>query len=312
MKKSTNLAIVQESAIHLDVKKSLEKAIQLIQQAAAQNAELIVFGESWLSGYPVWLDHCPDIARWNHNPTKKVFARMYQNSVEVGGIETQKLCQMALENKIVIVMGMNEIVQEGFGNGTIYNSFIIIDSTGEIVCHRRKLVPTFTEKLVYGLGDGKDLNAVNTSAGRIGGLICWEHWMPLSRMAMHESNEHIHFSLFPMVHEMHQVTCRQYAFEGRCFVVAVGQVMKGSDFPKELKLPDYLAVNSDQMVLDGSSCVISPNGKVLLEPQVGVEKMIFYTIENMDQIYEERMSLDTSGHYNRRDVFEFKVNKGRG
>jgi nitrilase len=142
MKKSTNLAIVQESAIHLDVKKSLEKAIQLIQQAAAQNAELIVFGESWLSGYPVWLDHCPDIARWNHNPTKKVFARMYQNSVEVGGIETQRLCQMALENKIVIVMGMNEIVQEGFGNGTIYNSFIIIDSTGEIVCHRRKLVPT--------------------------------------------------------------------------------------------------------------------------------------------------------------------------
>ena len=117
MKKSTNLAIVQESAIHLDVKKSLEKAIQLIQQAAAQNAELIVFGESWLSGYPVWLDHCPDIARWNHNPTKKVFARMYQNSVEVGGIETQKLCQMALENKIVIVMGMNEIVQEGFGMG---------------------------------------------------------------------------------------------------------------------------------------------------------------------------------------------------
>ena len=117
MKKSTNLAIVQESAIHLDVKKSLEKAIQLIQQAAAQNAELIVFGESWLSGYPVWLDHCPDIARWNHNPTKKVFARMYQNSVEVGGIETQRLCQMALENKIVIVMGMNEIVQEGFGMG---------------------------------------------------------------------------------------------------------------------------------------------------------------------------------------------------
>ena len=111
MKKSTNLAIVQESAIHLDVKKSLEKAIQLIQQAAAQNAELIVFGESWLSGYPVWLDHCPDIARWNHNPTKKVFARMYQNSVEVGGIETQKLCQMALENKIVIVMGINEIEQ---------------------------------------------------------------------------------------------------------------------------------------------------------------------------------------------------------
>lgn len=311
MKKSTHLATVQESAVHLDLKKSIEKATQLIQQAAQQNAELIVFGETWLSGYPVWLDHCPDIARWNHQPMKEVFAKMYLNSVEVGGDETTLLCQLAKEHQIVIVMGMNEIVKKSAGNGTIYNAFIIIDTTGEIVCHRRKLMPTFTEKLVHGLGDGKDLNAVDTSAGRIGGLICWEHWMPLSRMAMHDSNEHIHFSLFPMVHEMHQVTCRQYAFEGRCFVVAVGQVMRGSDFPKQLKLPEYLIEQPDKMVLNGSSCVIAPDGSFLLEPQVGVEEMIFFTIENMEKIYEERMSLDVSGHYNRRDVFDFAVNRKR-
>ena len=135
--------------------------------------------------------------------------------------------------------------------------------------------------------------------------------MPLSRMAMHESNEHIHFSLFPMVHEMHQVTCRQYAFEGRCFVVAVGQVMRGRDFPKQLELPDYLEKNPDQMVLDGRSCVIAPDGSFLLEPQAGVEEMIYYTIEDMGKIYEERMSLDVTGHYNRRDVFDFKINRER-
>ncbi|MEM6965691.1 MAG: carbon-nitrogen hydrolase family protein [Bacteroidota bacterium] len=311
MKKSTHLAIVQESAVHLDLPKSMEKAVQLIQQAAAAKAEIIVFGETWLSGYPVWLDHCPDIARWNHQPTKEVFAKMYQNSVEVGSKETQLLCQLAKENKIVIVMGMNEIARTGVGNGTIYNTFLIIDTTGEIVCHRRKLMPTFTEKLVHGIGDGKDLHAVNTSAGRIGALICWEHWMPLTRMAMHESKEHIHFSLFPMVHEMHQVTCRQYAFEGRCFVVAVGQVMRGSDFPNQLKLPDYLEEDSSKMVLDGRSCVIAPDGSFLLEPQSGVEEIIFYTIDHMEMIYEESMSLDVTGHYNRRDVFDFKVNRER-
>jgi len=307
MKKSVQLAIIQQSAVHLNLKKSMQKATVLIQEAVAKGAELIVFGESWLSGYPVWLDHCPEIGLWNHQPMKEVFALMHENSIEVRGNETTLLGQLAKEHQITIVMGANEIVRRGAGNGTIYNALLIFDEKGNLVCHRRKLMPTFTERLVHGIGDAKDLNAVDTAAGRIGGMICWEHWMPLTRMAMHNSGEHIHFALFPMVHEMHQVTCRQYAFEGRCFVVGVGQVMRASDFPKQLKLPKHLQKKKSTMVLNGNSCVIAPDGSFDLEPQTGVEETIHFEIKNMNRIYEERLSLDVSGHYNRSDIFDFKV-----
>ena len=232
MKNSLKVAIVQQGPVYLDLQKSLEKMLALIEGAVSKKAELIVFGETWLSGYPVWLDHCEDYARWDYGPTKKVFSKMYQNSVSVDGETIKTICEVAKKNEIVIVVGINEVVEKGIGNGTIYNSLLIIDSNGEIVNHHRKLMPTYTEKLLYGTGDGHGLKAADTTLGRIGSLICWEHWMPLTRQAMHNSGELIHIALWPQVHEMLQLASRHYAFEGRCFVIAVGQIMKASSFPK--------------------------------------------------------------------------------
>jgi nitrilase len=305
------IAIVQQKPVHLNLAASLEKALEYINQAAANKAGLIVFGETWLSGYPSWIDHCPEMAQWNNDTIKDVFAIMHANSVDVTGEEMKTLCDAVKELNIVLCMGINEKITGGIGGGTIYNSFVIINSNGEIVNHHRKLVPTFNEKLLYGYGDAAGLKTVDSEWGNIGGLICWEHWMPLSRQALHNENEMIHVALWPTVHEMHQVASRQYAFEGRCFVIAAGQMLQVKDFPAALKLPDYLKDSPDRYILNGGSCVIDPKGNYLLTPQFDKEEILYCSIDNFDTAIKEKLTLDTSGHYSRWDIFDFSVNRKR-
>ena len=309
MRTSIRIAIIQEGPVYLNLSLSLQKLEILVKEAVSNGSELIVFGETWLCGYPAWLDHCPKAALWNHEPTKQVFARMMQNSVTVPGKATKLLSELAKTNKVVIGIGINESVLEGPGNGTLYNSFLLFDATGELVVHHRKLMPTFTEKLLYGLGDARGLHAANTVLGKISGLICWEHFMPLSRQVLHNDGELIHLALWPMVHEMHQVASRQYAFEGRCFVIAAGQMMKVKDFPPELELPLHLQNDPQEWVLNGGSCVIAPDGFYDLKPQYDQEGIIYHTMNDLEHVYRERMTLDSSGHYQRPDVFELKVNR---
>jgi len=180
------VAVVQHGPVYLDKAASLQKALDLLKTAAAGGAQLVVFGETWLSGYPAWLDHCPEAGFWNHEPVKEVFAHTYDNAITVPGPETDALGKAAAELGVNLMMGINEIVKGGRPQGTIFNTLITINAQGELANHHRKLMPTYTEKLVYGHGDGAGLQAVETNIGRLGGLICWEHWMPLTRMAMHE------------------------------------------------------------------------------------------------------------------------------
>ncbi len=309
--KSLRIAIVQHRPVHLNLEASTQKAIALIKEAVQCGAQLIVFGETWLSGYPAWLDHCPEIAQWNNDATKEVFALMHTNSVDVHGAEMKRLCDAAKEGSVMICMGINEKIVEGIGNGTIYNAFVIIDEKGQIVNHHRKLVPTFSEKMVYGNGDAAGLKTINTQWGKLGGLICWEHWMPLSRQVLHNENEMIHIALWPTVHEMHQVASRHYAFEGRCFVIAVGQMMQVKDIPAALSLPEHFKNDPEKYILNGGSCVVDPSGKYLLEPQFDKEDILYCTIENFDTAIKEKLTLDTTGHYSRWDIFDFKVDKKR-
>ena len=309
--KSLNIAIIQHGPVHLNLEASTAKALQLIKEAAGRSAQLIVFGETWLSGYPAWLDHCPDVATWNNEATKEVFVQMHKNSVDVHGAEVKMICDAAKEFKVIICMGINEKVTEGIGSGTIYNAFVIINEHGEIINHHRKLVPTYTERLVYGNGDAAGLKAVNTEFGKLGALICWEHWMPMSRQVLHNEGEMIHIALWPTVHEMHQVASRHYAFEGRCFVIAAGQMMQVKEIPVNLILPEHLKNDPDKYILNGGSCVIGPDGKYLLEPQFDKEDIVYCTIENFDAAIKEKLTLDTTGHYSRWDIFDFSVNRTR-
>jgi len=300
------VALVQARPVYNDLPASLEKAIGLIAEAAAKGAKLVAFGECWLAGYPAWLDVCPNAALWNHEPTKRVFAEMRRNSLVVGSPETEILANAARENKVTVVIGANEKVEKGIGNGTLYNALLMFDETGRLVNHHRKLVPTYTERLVHGNGDGDGLNAVEMAIGRVGGLVCWEHWMPLARQAMHNAGEQIHIAVFPTVHEMHRIATRHYAFEGRCFVLAVGLIMNTEDLPNDL-LPHAMA-NVNPLVLSGGSCVIAPDGSFILEPVYDREEILTAEID-LSLIDCEKMTLDVSGHYQRRDVFDFDVNQ---
>jgi predicted amidohydrolase len=294
----THVAIVQAAPVALDLAASVEKGVVLIREAASRGAKLVAFGETWLPGYPIWLDYCPDVALWNHGPAKEVFARLRRNSVEVPGPETERFAALARELDLVIVLGVNERA-----GGTLYNTLLTF--APELVRHHRKLVPTYSERMVWGNGDGHDLGAAPTAAGRVGGLICWEHWMPLARQAMHDSNEEIHVAVWPTAHEMHQVASRHYAFEGRCFVLACGAISPVRDLPPEFALPG----DPERLLQRGGSAIIAPNGSYVAGPVFDEETILDAEID-LGQIDRERMTLDVSGHYARPDVFSFEVRPG--
>lgn len=304
MAQTITVGIVQTSPIYMNLEASLAKAVAGIEAAAAKGAQLAAFGETWLPGYPAWLDHCPEAALWNHEPTKEVFARLRQNSVLIPGRETELLGEVAARHEVVVVIGVNERVASGAGNGTLYNSLLTFNADGKLSNHHRKLIPTYTERLVWGQGDGRGLASVDAPAGRVGGLICWEHWMPLARQALHTSGEHLHVAVFPTVHEMHQIASRHYAFEGRCFVLAVGLIMQSGELP----LPPTAEWRDrpDALVLRGGSCVIAPDGSYVVEPVFDQETIITARL-NLGTIDQEQMALDVSGHYHRPDIFEFKL-----
>src|SRR5882757_11227545 len=291
--KQVRVAIAQCAPIYLDKHASLAKALDLIQQAAKRGAQIVAFGETWLPGYPAWLDVCPGAALWENASAKDVFARLRSNSIVVPGEEANALREAARDLNIAIVIGVNESVDSGPGNGTLYNSLLTISEDGQLGNHHRKLVPTYTERLVWGNGDGRGLEAVPTSAGRVGGLICWEHWMPLARMAMHNSGEHIHVAVWPTVHELHQLSSRHYAFEGRCFVLAVGLLMQASALPSELPAATVAAGASGQWIERGGSAIIAPDARYIVEPVYDREELIVADLD-LSEIDQEVMTLDVS------------------
>ncbi len=310
---NTVVSIIQASPVFMNLDASVTRAVGLIEQAARKGAKLIAFGETWLPGYPAWLDHSPHAALWNYEPTREVFAQLRRSSVVVPGRETETLGEVARDLGVVIVIGVNERVEQGAGNGTLYNSLLTFGGDGTLLNHHRKLIPTYTERLVWGQGDAAGLEAVNTHAGRVGGLICWEHWMPLARQTLHTSGEDIHVAVFPTVHEMHQIASRHYAFEGRCFVLAAGLIMKTSDLPTQLPTQHVASGKSsasgEKLLLRGGSCIIAPDGSYVIEPVFDTEEIIVAELD-LGLLDKEKMTLDVSGHYFRPDVFDLKINRG--
>ena len=310
MSKTVSVAIIQARAPYYDLSKCLDKAGSLINEAARKGAKLITLGETWFPGYPAWLDYAPSVAFWNHGPTKQVYARLYENSLALASPELLQLRDLAKALEVVLVLGINERVNTGRGNRSLYNSIITINADGEIANHHRKLRPTFTEQMVWAQGDGAGLRAAETAIGRVGALICWEHWMPHARQALHLSNETIHIALWPVVKELHLVASRHYAFEGRAFVLAAGSIMPAADMPKELELSHELRAQPGKLLLDGGSAVIGPDGEYLIAPVYGEETILYAELDTR-RIVEEQMALDVTGGYARDDIFTFEVNRRR-
>ncbi len=307
---SVRVALIQARPVYYDLPATIDKALSLIAEAARSGAQLAVFGETFFPGYPAWLDCALDYARWDHAPTKQLYARLVGNSLAIDSAEMRQLRDSAKTHGIALVIGLNERVVHGRGNRSIYNSLVIIDGDGALLNHHRKLRPTYTEQLVWAQGDAAGLRAADTTAGRVGGLICWEHWMPHARQALHLSGEDIHIALWPQVKPMHQIASRHYAFEGRCYVLAVGNIMTAADFPPELQLPPEPSADADARLLNGGSAIIAPDGEYLVEPVFDAETIITADLD-LRMIAQEQMALDVTGHYARDDVFDFAVNRHR-
>ncbi|MBW3628057.1 MAG: carbon-nitrogen hydrolase family protein [Gemmatimonadetes bacterium] len=303
-------AAVIQAEVASDLESGLERTRELAREAARSGAELIVFPETWLPGYPAWLDVCRDAGLWDHAPVKAIFARIAANSISVPGPAYDHLAETSREVKATLVVGISERVEAGRGRGTLYNSLVVLGPDGTLRNHHRKLMPTYTERMVWGAGDVEGLRAVDTPAGRIGGLVCWEHWMPLARQALHESGEDIHVAVWPTAHEMHQVASRHYAFEGRCYVLAAGALMRASALPPELEPHPERVTHPDQWVLRGGSAIIGPDGRYLVEP-VYDEPHILLAELDLGRVREESMTLDVTGHYHRPELFDFRPLSGR-
>lgn len=308
------MTYVRVAVVQAEVEPTLEDGLvrtrELALEAASQGARLVVFPETWIPGYPAWLDVCRDTALWNHPPVKQAFRRMAENSVVVAGESGRALGDIARDAKVTLVIGVSERVEQGPGRGTLYNSLLTYGPDGALLNHHRKLVPTYTERMVWGTGDADGLAPVETEVGRVGGLVCWEHWMPLARQALHQAGEDIHVAAWPTAIESHQIASRQYAFEGRCYVLAAGALMRTSALPPELEPHPERVASPDAWLLRGGSAIIGPDGTYIREP-VYEQAVTLYAELDLARVREESMTLDVAGHYHRPDLFDFTVHRGR-
>ncbi len=300
------VAAVQASPVFMDREASVEKACRLVAEAGANGAQIAVFPETWLPGFPIWIEVSPGAALWDHEPAKEAFTRLVANAVEVPGPATEALCAAAAEAGCGVVMGVNER-GSARPSGTLYNTIVFISPDGRLLGKHRKLIPTYEERLIWGQGDGSTLNVFDSPVGRVGGLVCWEHWMPPARQAMHAAGEEVHVALWPTVEEIHQVASRHYAFEGRCFVIAVGSVLRRDEVPDDLRIFHGDGIAPEEYLLAGGSAIVGPDGNYLAGP-VGKEETILYADLDTSRIAAEHQTFDSVGHYSRPDVFNLTIN----
>lgn len=300
---TVRVAAVQAAPAVLDLPASLDRLTEWTARAAAEGARLVAFGETWLCGYPAWLDMSPNAALWADPGARDVFLRLMDNAVEVPGPAADRLAKVARTHGVVLVVGAHERAGR-----TLFNSVLTFGPDGTLLNRHRKLIPTYSERLIWGHGDGAGLRAVDTPVGRVGGLVCWEHWMPLARQALHDAGEDIHVALWPGVQDMHQVASRHYAFEGRCFVLAVGSLLRLGDMPRELPVAVKYQGSADKWLVAGGSVIIGPDGKFLAGPCFEEERVLVADLD-LTAIRKEAMTLDVSGHYSRPDIFELRVNR---
>ena len=300
----TQLAVVQQSPVFLDKYKTIELAVVLVEEAAGNGAELVVFTEAFIPGYPAWIWRLRPGGDWNLS--EELHTSLLKNAVNMESDDLLPLYEVARKHNVSIVCGIEERDNK-LSQSTLYNTVIIIGSDGQLLNKHRKLMPTNPERMVWGFGDASGLKVVETPAGRIATLLCWENYMPLARYALYSQGVEIYIAPTYDSGDGWIGSLQHIAREGCCWVVGCGNLMKGSDIPDDFPDKSSLYPDANEWINPGDSIVIAPGGEIMAGPK-REEAGILYCDINLEKVLRARRALDVAGHYSRPDIFKLHVN----
>jgi len=302
--RKVKVAVVQSAPVLFDKQSAMDKISSSSREAAAQGAELIVFPEVFLPGYPRGLSFGARVGSRTAEG-RQDWQRYWNSAIDVPGEEVAVMGELARELGVYLIVGIVERDQS-FSRGTLYNTILYIGPSGELLGKHRKLVPTGSERLLWGQGDGSTLTVIDTPFGRIGGLICWENYMPLARTAMYAQGIDIYIAPTADARDTWQSTIRHIACEGRCFVLSSNQYVTKSTYPPDLAYYDDLQ-NDAEILSPGGSAIVGPLGDYVAQPLYNEEGILIATLD-LSEVVQSRFDFDVVGHYSRPDVFQLVVN----
>lgn len=302
------VALAQISPVWLDRQATLEKVNQYVVKAAQQGCQLVTFGEALVPGYPFWIERTNG-AEFNSDTQKRIQAEYAKQAVQIERGDLKVLCETAKANQIGIYLGIIERPSDRSGH-SLYCSMVYINPTGNVASVHRKLMPTYEERLSWSIGDGHGLVTHGLGDFTLGGLNCWENWMPLARAALYAQGEDLHVAIWPGgLHNTFDLT-PVLAKEGRSYVISVCGLMRPQDVANNLPELAPLAESEEAFFANGGSCIANPDGSWLIEPQIEQEGLFTAQLDHAF-VRRERHSFDPTGHYSRPDVTQLNVDRSR-
>jgi len=310
IQKSDSLVVglAQITPIWLNREKTLNKVTDYINQAGKKGCHLVVFGEAIIPGYPFWVERTNG-AKFNSPLQKEIHSHYLDQAVQIEAGDLDSLCQAAEEYQIAVYVGTIERPADRGGH-SLYCSLVYIDPEGIIQSVHRKLMPTYEERLVWSIGDGHGLQVHPLGAFTVGGLNCWENWMPLSRTALYGLGEDLHVAVWPGSESNTFDLTKFIAKESRSYVISVSGLMRKEDITEDIPHANSIKENSTDVLANGGSCLAGPDGEWVIEPVVDKEGLFVAEIDH-NRVREERQNFDPTGHYSRPDVTRLTVNRDR-
>ena len=296
------IAVVQKSPAFLNREQSLAIAIETIREAAGKGASLIVFTETFIPGYPVWIWRLRPGGDWN--TSEMLYRQLFNNAISVK-TDLIPLQNAARESNVSVVCGIEEVDEE-LGRSTLYNSVVVISPEGKLLNKHRKLMPTNPERMIWGFGDATGLKVVETPAGRISTLLCWENYMPLARYALYAQGVEIYIAPTYDSGDKWIGSLQHIAREGRCWVVGCGNLMQAKVLPEDLPERAAMYPDAEEWINPGDSVVISPDGEIVAGPMSKAAGVLYHEID-LSLVGVARRTLDVTGHYARPDIFSLHV-----